>query len=194
MIKLLRLSLLFVILLLVSESTPISTIEKGLQRVIAINSEYQKKSALLSDNHRAALQSEVDNYIDFTDMSRRSFGSVWKDMTEEEQLEAQRLLKKLLINSYLDKVAKVSSGTVRLLNESVSGDKAEVSSVVKDDNNKEISIKYKLKQTDRAWRVYDVIIEGVSLTLNYRQEFQAIAKKGGVSEIIKSLKQKVGES
>ncbi len=194
MSKLFRLIILTLVYFLIPQSTPISTIQEGLKRVLEINSEFKKKSADLSKEHLNALEIEVEKYIDFSGMAKRSFGSVWKDMDESQQQEAQRLLRKLLTSSYIDKIAKISSESVRLLNESVTGDSAEVSSVVKGEDNKEISIKYRLRNIDKSWKVTDVIIEGVSLTLNYRQEFQNIARKSGVNQVLNSLKQRVGES
>ncbi len=194
MSKLFRLIILTLVYFLIPQSTPISTIQEGLKRVLEINSEFKKKSADLSKEHLNALEIEVEKYIDFSGMAKRSFGSVWKDMDESQQQEAQRLLKKLLTSSYIDKIAKINSESVRLLNESVTGDSAEVSSVVKAEDNKEISIKYRLRNIDKSWKVTDVIIEGVSLTLNYRQEFQNIARKSGVNQVLNSLKQRVGES
>ncbi len=194
MSKLFRLIILTLVYFLIPQSTPISTIQEGLKRVLEINSEFKKKSADLSKEHLNALEIEVEKYIDFSGMAKRSFGSVWKDMDESQQQEAQRLLKKLLTSSYIDKIAKINSESVRLLNESVTGDSAEVSSVVKGEDNKEISIKYRLRNIDKSWKVTDVIIEGVSLTLNYRQEFQNIARKSGVNQVLNSLKQRVGES
>ncbi len=194
MSKLFRLIILTLVYFLIPQSTPISTIQEGLKRVLEINSEFKKKSADLSKEHLNALEIEVEKYIDFSGMAKRSFGSVWKDMDESQQQEAQRLLKKLLTSSYIDKIAKINSESVRLLNESVTGDSAEVSSLVKGEDNKEISIKYRLRNIDKSWKVTDVIIEGVSLTLNYRQEFQNIARKSGVNQVLNSLKQRVGES
>ncbi|MCS6893924.1 MAG: ABC transporter substrate-binding protein [Deltaproteobacteria bacterium] len=188
---LLRLLILFVLFFgLYSQARPIEKIENGLKRVVELNTKFEKKGAVLSPEHVSELSNLSEEYIDFAEMAKKSFGFVWQSMKEEERKEAQTLLKRLLINSYVEKVAKARQGQIELLSESVSGDRAEVSSFVSEAGKKN-KIEYRMRKSESSWRVVDVVIEGVSLVLNYRQEFNAIHKRGGIEAVLKSLREKI---
>jgi phospholipid transport system substrate-binding protein len=55
-----------------------------------------------------------------------------------------------------------------------------------------VQITYELRMTERGWKIYDISVEGISLVLTYRTEFDAIVKQEGIDGLIKRLAQKNG--
>ncbi|MCX7953038.1 MAG: ABC transporter substrate-binding protein [Deltaproteobacteria bacterium] len=185
-----KLVLLAVFSSLLVEARPIETIESGLKRVLDINSEYKSQNKLLSSEHVSALYRIAEDYIDFSEMARRSFGTVWNSMNDREKDEGVKLLKEVLIKTYVDRVAKAQPGQVTVVSESVTGDKGEVVSHVQNEKNK-ATIEYRLRKVGGSWKVFDVVIEGVSLVVNYRQEFNSIFKASGTQGVLDSLRRKI---
>lgn len=185
-----KLVLLAVFSSLLVEARPIETIESGLKRVLDINSEYKSQNKLLSSEHVSALYRIAEDYIDFSEMARRSFGTVWNSMNDREKDEGVKLLKEVLIKTYVDRVAKAQPGQVTVVSELVTGDKGEVVSHVQNEKNK-ATIEYRLRKVGGSWKVFDVVIEGVSLVVNYRQEFNSIFKASGTQGVLDSLRRKI---
>ena len=55
---------------------------------------------------------------------------------------------------------------------------------------KPVLIDYSMRKTDKGWKIYDIVVEGVSLVLTYRSEFDAVVKQDGIDGLIKRLSQK----
>ena len=53
-----------------------------------------------------------------------------------------------------------------------------------------LPIEFHMRQTDKTWKVYDIVVEGVSLVMTYRSEFDAVVKQEGIDGLIKRLAQK----
>jgi len=53
-----------------------------------------------------------------------------------------------------------------------------------------VLIDYSMRKTDSGWKIYDIVVEGVSLVLTYRSEFDAVVKQDGIDGLIKRLGQK----
>ena len=53
-----------------------------------------------------------------------------------------------------------------------------------------VKIDYSMRKTDAGWKIYDIVVEGVSLVLTYRSEFDAVVKQDGIDGLIKRLAQK----
>jgi phospholipid transport system substrate-binding protein len=79
------------------------------------------------------------------------------------------------------------------LKELIKGNRALVRTVIHQ-KNVDISVDYRFKKVDGAWKVYDIIIaEGVSLVKNYRVQFSSILKKGSPGQLIERLEIKLAE-
>ena len=76
--------------------------------------------------------------------------------------------------------------------EILSGDNAEVRTVVVKANDR-IPLNYRLMNEGGTWKVYDVVIEGVSLVSNYRSQFSRIIHESSYAELVRRLKTKVSE-
>ncbi|MCC6221041.1 MAG: ABC transporter substrate-binding protein [Deltaproteobacteria bacterium] len=130
--------------------------------------------------------------FDFEEMSRRSIGSHWAKGTVEERREFVSLFSELLSNTYLNRIKDVDRSEVKYLDEKTNGKQALVKTMVRIDDN-EVPIYYRMRRNQDVWRVYDVVIENISLVSNYRNEFSGVIRKDQFSGLLAKLREKSAE-
>lgn len=133
----------------------------------------------------------IDEIFDYGELSKMTLSRNWNRFNTEQRQEFTELFSKLLAVVYLDNLLeytneKVVFGKERML----SKNKAEVESKIVT-ATKEIPISYRMILENGTWRVYDVLIEGVSLIRTYRSQFKNILTKQGPDDLLKMLRKKV---
>jgi phospholipid transport system substrate-binding protein len=135
----------------------------------------------------------VDPYFDYQEMAKRSLGPTWGKLNPGQRSEFVQLFAQLLEASYSDKIEKYAQRVkIDYTGEILEGEYAEVRTVVVKANDR-IPLNYRLINEGGTWKVYDVIIEGVSLVSNYRSQFSRIIHESSYAELVKRLKTKVSE-
>jgi len=135
----------------------------------------------------------VDPYFDYQEMAKRSLGPAWGKLSPGQRQEFVTLFSQLLEASYSDKIEKYAQRVkIDYTGEILEGEYAEVRTVVVKTNDR-IPLNYRLMNQGGTWKVYDVVIEGVSLVSNYRSQFSRIIHESGYTELVKRLKTKVSE-
>ena len=135
----------------------------------------------------------VDPHFDYQEMAKRSLGPTWGKLSAGQRQEFVGLFAQLLEASYSDKIEKYGQQVkINYTGEVLDGENAEVRTVVVKTNDR-IPLNYRLLNEGGTWKVYDVIIEGVSLVSNYRSQFSRIIHESGYAELVKRLKTKVSE-
>jgi phospholipid transport system substrate-binding protein len=136
----------------------------------------------------------VDRHFDYREMAKRSLGPTWGKINSGQQDEFVRLFAELLEASYADKIDRYAKRVrIDYTGETQDGDYAEVRTVVVRPNDR-IPLNYRLLNESGTWRVYDVVIEGVSLVSNYRSQFSRIINESSYESLVKRLRTKVNES
>lgn len=171
---------------------PLDTVQSKVNTVLQILKDPSLKAEPSKDVKREKIWGVLDTVFDFEALSMRALGRNWNSMKGEEQQEFVRLFRTLLGQVYLDRIMAYSNEKVLFVKETMlSGDNAEVQSRVIS-GGKEIPMDYRMQQKANEWKVYDVVIEGVSLVQNYRSQFNQFLSKKTVKELIDSLKIKTG--
>lgn len=135
----------------------------------------------------------VDPFFDYQEMAKRSLGPTWSKLNAGQQHEFVALFSHLLEASYSDKIEKFAKRvTINYNGEILDGDYAEVRTVVVRPNDR-LPLNYRLSNDAGSWKVYDVVIEGVSLVSNYRSQFSKIISESSYIELVQRLKKKVSE-
>ena len=130
--------------------------------------------------YRMRIEAEVAGIFDFTEFSSRTVGQRWSSFTPEQRASFTDAFASLLKATYLDRVDGYSGEKVAYLGEQVSakGDRVEVRTTLTMKDNKVVPLNYRMLPKDGNWVVYDVIIENISLVMNYRTQFQELLLKG----------------
>lgn len=169
-------------------SSPKAEIQKTLDSIIATVQANPGDAA--KPARREKLREIINPKFDFDEMSRRSLGSNWNEITPAEQKDFTTVFSELLARTYLSKIETVKPGMVKVESEQVEGAKAVVKTVVLSQGDT-FPIDYKMMYRDNGWRVYDVVIENIGLVANYRNEFSGIIRKDKFSGLMEKLRAKV---
>lgn len=148
------------------------------------------QSGANGDRRRQQLRDTIYPRFDFPEMAKRSLGSHWSRRSPQEQQEFVKLFTDLLENSYVDKIEGYNGEKVLYTREQVDGDNAEVFTKILTKKGEEFSINYKLHRVGGEWKVYDVVVEDISLVNNYRSQFNRILANASFDELMKKLQQK----
>jgi phospholipid transport system substrate-binding protein len=177
----------------VQAGEPVTLINQTVDEVIDIlKNEELKKSDKVAER-RAALRTVIGKRFDFEEMAKRSLALHWKKRTPEERQEFIPLFSDLLERSYVNKIESYTDEKILYTDETIDDDYASVKTKIITKRNVEIPIEYRLLKKNNRWGVYDVVIEGVSLVNNYRNQFNKIIRKDSYEELVKRMQQKQEE-
>jgi phospholipid transport system substrate-binding protein len=169
---------------------PTDAMKGTIDEVLRILADKELKKPAKASERRQSLEKVVGERFDYQEMSRRSMGAPWGNLSEQEKQDFVSLFQTLLVNTYADKIESYSGEGVQYVNERTEKDEyAEVRTKVMTGKT-EIPLDYRLLKKGSAWRVYDVVVDGVSLVNNYRGQFSKILRSGSYADLIDQLRKK----
>jgi phospholipid transport system substrate-binding protein len=168
---------------------PLETIQTQVNRALEVLRDPAFKSES-KEMREKKIWTIIDGVFDYTELSKRALAQHWKQFSPDQQEEFTRLFGKLLGSVYIDRIMaykdeKVLFGKVTNLSDKT----AEVQSEILR-SSKSIPIHYRMILGNEEWKVYDVVIEGVSLVQNYRSQFREILTNKPPEDLLKMLRQK----
>jgi phospholipid transport system substrate-binding protein len=172
-----------------STGDPTAMVKGTVGQVLEVLSDKQMSQEL---RQRKVLEI-VAGRFDFTDMARSSLGYNWKKLSPAQQEQFVPLFTAFMEDAYLNKIASYSGQKVQFLGQSAAEtDAAEVKTVVQpaDSSDQPIQINYLVKQTDGDWKVYDVTVDDISITANYRNQFTRMIDQQGFNGLISAMREK----
>ena len=135
----------------------------------------------------------IDEIFDYSELSKLTLANHWEAFTPEQQGEFTHLFRKLLGGYYKDRIMSYTNEKVVFGREiKLSEDKVEIRSEVITQTAK-TPIYYRMLLEQGQWKVYDVVIEGVSVVMNYRSQFREILSNKSPKDLLKILREKVGQ-
>lgn len=173
--------------------SPLQVIQSGSDRGLQIIKSSLFEGGPSLQQRRDEILTIVEEYFDFSEMSKRAMGRPWKDVSPQQQQAFIVLFKQLLFNTYVNRIETAASPatTFRYDGETIDGQYAIVTSRVVNSSQSEVHIDYRLLLQGTDWKVYDVVIEGISLVGNYRQQFSSILTSQSFGNLLKRLEEKV---
>ena len=139
----------------------------------------------------AGIREIINEIFDWTELSKRTLGRNWKKFDDAQKTEFTHLFSRLLEGVYADRLLAYSDEKVVFEKETeMKKGKVEVASHIRTADGKKIPLNYRLIEKDGKWRVYDVVIEGISMVKNYRGQFKEILSKKKPEDLIETLKKK----
>ena len=151
------------------------------------------KDETLKNDHqarRAALRKTIDERFNYRQMVMRSLAKNWDARSDQERQEFIALFKSLLENSYANKLEAYRDEKINYLDEIIKGEYALIKTEVVR-RSSTIGVDYKLINENGNWKVYDFVIEGVSMIRNYRSQFTKIIRRDSYEVLVQKLKEKI---
>jgi phospholipid transport system substrate-binding protein len=138
---------------------------------------------------RNEIRSAARDLFDFDEMARRTLTRHWASRSPEEQAEFVRLFVDLLERSYIGRIESWSGEKILYTSEVVEGPFASVRSKIVT-RRAEVALEYRLLQRDGRWRVYDVLMDGVSFVSTFRSEFDRIIQQSSWSGLMDRMRKR----
>jgi phospholipid transport system substrate-binding protein len=169
---------------------PTEQVRSTVEQVIAILADPSLKPESKQKERRDQLRRVIFARFDFAEMAQRSLGSEWRRRTPAEQQEFVNLFTDLLQDNYIGTIESYSGDKVGYNRELQEKDNAEVQTTLTTRGEAAYSINYRLRLVDKDWKVYDVIIENISVVNNYRSQFNRVISKSSYQELLRTMKEK----
>ena len=128
-------------------------------------------------------------YFDFQRMTQLAVGRPWREATDQQKAALIEEFRKLLVRTYSSSLSQFRNQTidVRPLKLAAADTEVVVKTVISQSGATGIPIDYSMEKTKDGWKVFDVLIDGVSLVTNYRSSFATEIKNTGIDGLVKSL-------
>jgi phospholipid transport system substrate-binding protein len=169
--------------------TPTQAVKETIDQVLSVLGDEALKDSARRTERREKLEAIIRQRFDYEEMAKRTLGAEWKKISTEKQEEFVELFQQFLTQAYAGNVDGYSGEQVEYLKERLKGDFAEVQTKVVSPKV-QIPLDYRLLKKHDKWGVYDVIIDGVSLTKNYRGQFSRIIKSSSFETLLDKLRSK----
>ena len=128
-------------------------------------------------------------HFDFQYMSQLVLAKYWRRASEDERVAFSAEFRNLLVRTYAKSLNEYVDQEIVFLpfREGVEPDEADVKTEVEQAGSFPIPIDYRLHLNEGKWKVFDVVIDGVSLVTNYRSSFSKEIRQGSIQSLIDSL-------
>jgi phospholipid transport system substrate-binding protein len=172
--------------------TATESIKSTIKQMFGILNDEGLKAPGRTEERRQQLEQVIGNRIAYDEMAKRSLGPQWTQLNDEERQEFVRLYAQLLRDTYSSRFDHYSDEKVEFLQETLQGDYAEVRTRLTS-RKVSLDVDYRMLQRAGDWRVYDIVVDGISLVRSYREQFNKIIRTSSYGELVAKLRQKTGE-
>ena len=170
-------------------ATPTEQVRATVDQVMEIMKDKKLQGEAKREERRERLRQVILPRFDFAEMAKRSLGTHW-NRNPTRQKEFISVFAELLEDAYTGKVEAAKGEKVLYLNGHTDQSLAEVKTKVVSAKGEETSINYKMHPVGSEWKVYDVLIENISMVNNYRSQFNRVLANASFDELLKKLKEK----
>lgn len=181
---------LLIIPLHVRAGVPFDTVKGHVNEVLRVLRDPALQGEANKESRQKKVEAIADEMFDYVALSRLTLGRNWRKFNGDQKKEFVQLYRSILEKAYLDRILAYTDEKVTFGKETMLSDKkAEVQTHIIT-KSVEIPIYYRVYLKDGEWKVYDIIIEGISLVKNYRTQFREILANNPPEEVLEILRKK----
>ena len=166
-------------------TTPTEQIQETIQQVLSV----VKNPANSHEQRKEMLRETLMPRFDWFEMARQTLGKHWSVAAGREN-EFVGAFAEFLGNSYVGSIVSYKDQKILFVQESIESNRAQVKTKIVPDKGEPTSINYRLHRVQGEWKIYDVVVEDISLVFNYRAQFNRILAKGSFDDLLKQLREK----
>jgi len=171
-----------------ADTAPDALVKSTVDEVLSAIKQTKDQRALVD-----LAEKKVVSHFDFKQMTQLAVGRSWSQATAAQQEALERAFRTLLVRTYTAALSQ-SSGQAKVEVKpsppSSGGTETVVRTLVNEPGRKPFSIDYRMKNGAGGWKVYDVVVENLSLVTNYRGSFQSEISRSGIDGLIKAIESK----
>lgn len=174
---------------------PTTLIKQVTEQVLQILDDQKLQGPEKRQERQQRMQQVAHEVFDWEEMAKRALARHWRERTPQQQKEFVTLFRDLVERSYMTRLESAAGERQNILytGEQVEDSRAVVKTKVITRRNQEIPINYSLSKADGRWRIYDVLIEGISLVSNYRSQFNRILASSSYDDLVQKMKSRQGD-
>ncbi len=137
-------------------------------------------------------EEKVLPYIDFEEATRLAVGRAWSQASPEQRKKLVSEFRNMLVRTYSNAIEAYQGQSLKVLpsRKQDAKDEATVRAQFMRPGAPPLPMEFQMRKTGSDWKVYDIAVEGISLVLTYRSEFDSVVKQEGIDGLIKRLSQK----
>ena len=169
-------------------TAPDVVVKNTMDELLAVIKQTRDQRALVD-----LAEKKVLAHFDFKVMTRLATGRAWSQATAAQQQALERVFRTLLVRTYTTALAQANGDhTVEVKPVTLKPGDTDtvVRTLVKEPGKKPMPIDYRMASTPGGWKVYDVVVENLSLIHNYRSSFHAEISRSGIDGLIKVIETK----
>ena len=177
-----------------ADMTARQTAEAGADRILALLNDPAFKDPSTKPAIRQKVEAEVLQLFDFDEFSTSTVGPSWRKFTPEQKEGFKTAFTDLLRNTYIDTLDEYDGQKIRFTGEVVANNGKRVEVQMEFLTSKQAHpVAFRMLEKNGRWVVYDVLIEGISMIKNYRDQFRDILSKGDPQTLIERVQAKALE-
>lgn len=165
--------------------SPTELIQETVQQVINVVASSSENEGRRRELLRASLMPRFD----WLEMSKQALGKNWNQAIGRES-EFVSAFAGFLGNAYIGQIGSYRNEKVLFVQESIEKNQAQVKTKIVSENGEPTSIDYRLHRVDGEWKIYDVVVEDISIIANFRSQFRRILAKESFEDLMRQLKEK----
>jgi phospholipid transport system substrate-binding protein len=155
----------------------------------------KQDKALQSGDKQKALalaEQKVLPHLDFAEMTRLASGRSWNTATPEQRERLVSAFRAMLVRTYANAIDVYRGQTMMVDTARVPANATEatVRNRYVSPGRRPTPVDYAMRKTNGEWKIYDIVVDGISLVLTYRSQFEESARNSGIEGLIKQLQEK----
>ena len=168
-----------------AESLPEESIKHVINQVLKVLEQDDMASMMKRFKASALIEAEID----FQEMAKRILATNWKQINDKQKKVFINLFRQILLNDHWSRISQFSGEKISYIATSIENDTlATVDTVIeRPDKQAVIPVSYRMILKSGKWKVYDVMIENLSLIQSYRQEYAAIINNSDFEGLLKHM-------
>lgn len=168
------------------QPAPLTSVERMVDSVLEILDHPE----LSLQQKKVQVSGRVKGFLSVESMSQRTLGPYWSEASPEQRVHFVDLFTNILEATYLHRIEDYSGGSVKYLQQRVKDTRAIVDTMIVTEGV-ELPVQYQMVYEDGTWKIFDLVIEGVSLVRNYRSSYAEIIRRQGFDGLIQRMEERL---
>ncbi len=159
-----------------------------IDRVVKVLEDPALKASGRAEERHQVIRGIADEIFDWPESAKHALGRYWEERTQAEREEFVTLYRDLLERAYVSKIELYRGEKISYIGEIVDGTQATVRTRITTKRGADVPVEYRMRRGADRWRVYDVVIENISLVSSYRAQFSKIIQRSSYQELVEEMK------
>jgi phospholipid transport system substrate-binding protein len=175
---------------------PQARVREILEAVSTVMHDPQLQGSEKEGERKQRVRQIIFDTFDFDEMARMALGSHWAGLTSAQRTEFVGLFGDVFERSYTRLVLRfLPERETTYGAETIAQQRAVVkTTLVVKKTNEQLPVDYRLLEKDQRWRVYDVVVDGISLAQNYRAQFDRIIRSSSYDTLVQKIKAQLAQA